>query len=120
MITYRAPIVPKRDIALAPLKPGMQLRARGDHLVQEGDDCIRLGLGDADNLGDETGVKEEAFPASDGVGAHEGVRGGDGSAAHGALQFAGSLGLEVGGVKCGERGEVVLHGRGEHVVGCVL
>ncbi len=37
----------------------MDLRARGHNLIQQGDDVVGLGLGDADDLGHEARVEED-------------------------------------------------------------
>src|SRR5690348_2935258 len=82
--TYRDPIIPKRDIPLAPLEPNMNLRTRAHNLIQQRDNRIAFRLGHADNLGHEAWVEKHALPACDGVRADQGVFGCDGLAAHGA------------------------------------
>ena len=58
----RDAIVPERNIACLPLEAGMEFWRSGDDLVEQSDDVIRLGLGNADDLSHEARVEEDALP----------------------------------------------------------
>jgi hypothetical protein len=57
------PVIPERDIILVPLEPGVDLRRRGDEFIEERNDVITFGFGDADDFCDEARVEEKGFPA---------------------------------------------------------
>ena len=64
---YGDAVVPEGNIVLLPLEANMKLLCRSNNFVQVSNDGITLGLGDADNLGDEAWVKEQRLPAGDRV-----------------------------------------------------
>src|SRR5690242_18099972 len=98
----------------------MEFWGRCDNLVQQGDDVVTLGLGDADNLCDEARVEENALPASNRVSAHKWVFSGDWLAAYSAAKLARTLRLHFCRMHCCERLQVLLHVWAEHIVGSVL
>lgn len=81
---------------------------------------VTLDLRYADDLGHETWVKKEGFPARDRVRANERMLGDDWFPANDAAKSNRSVGLHLCGVKRCETFEVLLHGSGECVVGGVL
>lgn len=118
--TYGDAVIPEGNVILAPLEAGVQLLGGCEHLIEVGDDGIALGLGDSNNLGDETRVEEEAVPSGDWVGANERVFSGDGVTADGASEGTGAVCLHVGRVEGSQTLEVGLHGSRQGVVGSVL
>lgn len=56
-------VIPEGNVVLVPLEAGVDLGGGGDELVEEGNDVVGFGFGDADDFCDEAGVEEEGFPA---------------------------------------------------------
>lgn len=113
-------VIPEGDIVLVPLKPSMVFRRGSDDLIEKGDDVVALGLGNADNLGNEAGIEEERFPSGDRVCADEWVLGGDGFTTNGPAEVSRALSLKFSGVDGSEAFEVLLHEWRELVVCSVL
>lgn len=97
----------------------MVLGNGNNNVVEIFEDDIGLVLGDALDGADKAGVVEEGFPASDGVGADEGVFCCDWGSADWMARLDGALGLFVGRVEGSEGFEVDLHGARDGIVGGV-
>ena len=113
-------VIPEGDIVLVPLEPSMVLRRGGDDLIEKGDDVVALGLGNADNFGNEAGVEEEGLPSGDRVCADEWVLGGDGFTTNRPAEVSRALSLKFSGVDGSETFEVLLHEWRELIVCSIL
>jgi hypothetical protein len=113
-------VIPEGDIVFVPLEPSMVLRRGSDDLIEKGDDVVALGLGDADNLGDEAGIEEEGLPSGDRMCADEWVLGGDSITTDGPAEVSRALSLKFGGVDGGEAFEILLHEWRELVICSIL
>ena len=73
MQTYRCPVIPDRDIIVAPLETSMRFLRCRNHLRQVSENSVALRFGNSNNFGHKSRVEEKTVPACHGIGTDKGV-----------------------------------------------